>query len=140
MDALSYLTFLKQHGYVDDAQIQLVLEEQKLHGKHVVDLVEDMGILPSKDQYALLATDLGAQVVDLNACHFTPDLLEKLPPQIARVHGALPVYFSEGVLYVALTNPPRLAGHREPPLRQRARRAGDDRPRGGGRGAHQALL
>ena len=105
MDPQMYLALLEQHGYVDASQKQLVLEEQKLHGKPVVDVVEDMGILSKADQYNIIAADLGTSVVDLAACQFTPDLLERITPQAARLHGALPVYYGEGILYVALANP-----------------------------------
>ncbi|HEY8966318.1 MAG TPA: GspE/PulE family protein [Candidatus Methylacidiphilales bacterium] len=105
MDPLAYVSLLEQHGYLDSDQVQMVLEEQKNHGKHVVDVVEDLGILSKADQYNIIAADLGTSVVDLNACQFTPDLLERVPPQTARLYGALPVYFGEGVLYVALVNP-----------------------------------
>ena len=105
MDPQMYLALLEQHGYVDASQKQLVLEEQKLHGKPVVDVVEDMGILSKADQYNIIAADLGTSVVDLAACQFTPDLLERITPQAARLHGALPVYYGDGVLYVALANP-----------------------------------
>ena len=35
MDSLTYLTLLMQHGYVDDGQIQMTLEEQKITGKEI---------------------------------------------------------------------------------------------------------
>ncbi|SDU20998.1 type IV pilus assembly protein PilB [Verrucomicrobium sp. GAS474] len=105
MDPLSYVSLLEHHGYVDETQKQMVLDEQQTHGKEVLDVVEDLGILSKADQYNIIASDLGTSVVDLAACQFTPDLLERITPQAARLHGALPVYYGEGVLYVALVNP-----------------------------------
>ncbi len=105
MNAEAYLSTLEQHGYVDASQRQLILEEQQLHGKPIITVVEDMGILSKADQYNLIASDLGTSVVDLAACQFTPDLLERIPPQVARLNGVLPVYFGDGILYVALRTP-----------------------------------
>jgi type IV pilus assembly protein PilB len=106
MDALTYLSLLRQHGHVDDGQIQLALEEQKTTGKPVIDLVSDLGFLTKEEQYQMLADDLAiSRVEDLNAYQFPPDLLSRIPPQTARLYGALPVQFADNVLYVALTNP-----------------------------------
>ena len=106
MDALTYLSLLKQHEYVDDSQVQMALEEQKTSGKTIVDVVENLGILTKAEQYALLAQDLGTQYIeDLSAYQFTPDLLSKVPSQTARLQGVLPFAFAEGILYVAVTNP-----------------------------------
>ncbi len=106
MDSLTYLTLLKQHGYVDDGQIQMTLEEQKITGKDIVEMVAGLGILGKDEQYNLIAADLSATYVpDLAAYQYTPDLLGLIPPQVARLHGALPVVLSDNILYVALKNP-----------------------------------
>ena len=106
MDALTYLSLLRQHGHVDDGQIQLALEEQKTTGKPVIDLVADLGFLTKEEQYQMLADDMATtRIEDLNAYQFSPDLLSRIPPQTARLYGALPVQFADNILYVALTNP-----------------------------------
>ena len=105
MDALTYLSLLKQRQFIDDSQIQLALEEQKTSGKQIVPLVADLGILSAPDQYQLIAAELSVQVVDLSACQFTPELLSRVPSQTARLLGVLPVWFDNGILYVAQTNP-----------------------------------
>jgi len=106
MDSLTYLTLLKQHGYVDDGQIQMTLEEQKITGKEIVEMVADLGILGKDEQYNLIAADLGATYIpDLSAYQYTPDLLGLIPPQVARLHGALPVVLADNILYVAVKNP-----------------------------------
>ena len=89
MDALTYLSLLRQHGHVDDGQIQLALEEQKTTGKPVIDLVADLGFLTKEEQYQMLADDMATtRIEDLNAYQFSPDLLSRIPPQTARLYGA----------------------------------------------------
>ncbi|MDE1171826.1 MAG: GspE/PulE family protein [Verrucomicrobium sp.] len=105
MNPLAYLSLFKHRGYLDDGQVSLLLAEQKTGGRPIADLVADFGILPKDDQYRVLAEELGMQIVDLNACVFTPELLAAVPADAVRLYGALPVYQDASYLYVALLNP-----------------------------------
>jgi type IV pilus assembly protein PilB len=98
--------FLKDNGYItDDTQFQDLVDEQLRSAKPAEQVVEDYGILTISEQCHLIANGLGTQFVDLGAVSFAPELMAMVPPQSARMHGALPVGYSEGVLQVALTDP-----------------------------------
>lgn len=105
------LSFLKDNGYITEEQFAELSEEQARSGKSIQDVVEDYGIMSKGELYAAIAQSLGTEVVDLAHVEFPPELLSMMPPQTARVHGALPLEFDGTVLKVAIVDAldPRLS-------------------------------
>ena len=105
MEASTLLNFLHQREIIDAVQKEDLNEEHRRSGKPIVDIIADFSIMTASELYQTIATEIGSEMVDLNACKFTPELMSIMPSQTARIQGALPVYFADGTLYVALVNP-----------------------------------
>lgn len=105
------LSFLKDNGYITEEQFTELGDEQSRSGKRVQEVVEDYGIMSKDELYAAIAQNLGTEVIDLSRIEFPPELLSMMPPQTARVHGALPLEFDGALLKVALVDAldPRIA-------------------------------
>ncbi len=105
------LSFLKDNGYITEEQFTELGDEQSRSGKRIQEVVEDYGIMSKDELYAAIAQNLGTEVIDLSRIEFPPELLSMMPPQTARVHGALPLEFDGVLLKVALVDAldPRIA-------------------------------
>ena len=53
----------------------------------------------------MIAHALGTEVADVSSMEFSPELLSLVPPQTARMQGALPLDFDGQVLRIAVVNP-----------------------------------
>ncbi|MDX6767882.1 MAG: GspE/PulE family protein [Candidatus Methylacidiphilales bacterium] len=105
MDAHLLTSFLADHGLIRPEQMQDLLEEHQRSGKAIEQIIADYGILSENDLLQHIANYLGLQYVDLSGAHFTPELLASIPPQTARIHGALPVAYDQDSITVALLDP-----------------------------------
>ncbi len=106
MNPTTLLNFLKNSGRIDEAQYLDLKDEQQRSGKPILQVISDYGIATSAEILQLIAQELGAGFVpDLSHTEFPPDVLSRIPPQTARIHGALPVGFENNTLYLALTDP-----------------------------------
>ncbi|HUB67112.1 MAG TPA: ATPase, T2SS/T4P/T4SS family [Candidatus Methylacidiphilales bacterium] len=99
------LSFLRDQGLVSDLQMGELLEEQSRTGKPIEDVLVNNGIVQLTELYQLIAQALGTETVDVTNMEFPPELLSLLPPQTARVQGALPIDFDGQTLRVAVVNP-----------------------------------
>ncbi|MCS7064588.1 MAG: type II secretion system ATPase GspE [Methylacidiphilales bacterium] len=106
MNPITLLNFLKNNGRIDDVQYSDLRDEQQRSGKPILQVISDFGIATSDEILQLIAQELGAGYVpDLTHTEFPPDVLSRIPPQTARIHGALPVGFENNILFLALTDP-----------------------------------
>jgi type IV pilus assembly protein PilB len=106
MNPTTLLNFLKNIGRIDEAQYLDLKDEQQRSGKPILQVINDYGIATSSEILQLIAQELGAGFVpDLSNTEFPPDILSRIPPQSARIHGALPVGFENNTLFLALTDP-----------------------------------
>jgi type IV pilus assembly protein PilB len=105
MEALPLLKILQNGGILNASQREDLLEEHQRSGKPIMEVIADFGIRTKEEILSDLASELGAQLVDLEQCQFTPELMSLIPSQTARVQGALPVYLGDDVLWVALVDP-----------------------------------
>jgi type IV pilus assembly protein PilB len=105
MDAHLLTSFLVENGLIRPELVQDLLDEQQRTGKPIEQIIADYGILSENDLLQHLANSLGLQFVDLAGAEFTPELLSSVPPQTARLHGALPVAFDQDSITVALLDP-----------------------------------
>lgn len=93
-------------GMVDKYLAEDMLNSIEANGKSIAETLADFEITSNKDDiWAVIASELGAEVIDLDT--FTPpeELLSQIPVGMARLHGALPVNIGPEGLYVALADP-----------------------------------
>ncbi|MDR2462929.1 MAG: GspE/PulE family protein [Verrucomicrobiales bacterium] len=96
---------MTEQGLTRPEQTADLMEEAERMGKPIEQIVSNFGIISEDKLLELIADRLGLQFVDLTAAEFTPELLSTIPPQTARIHGALPVAFSKQAVTVALKDP-----------------------------------
>jgi type IV pilus assembly protein PilB len=100
------ISFLKENGIITkDEQAQELMDEHSRTGKPIEEVVGNSGVISQDALYQMLAQALGTEVVDISAMEFPHDLLSLVPPQTARMQGALPLNFDGQFLRVAVANP-----------------------------------
>lgn len=106
MDNRQILDLFESRGLIDSSLREDILAEVDNSGKSVPELLTDFQIIHSRDDvWPLVASELGASLVDLRNWVPPDVLLELIPASTARLHGALPVNFDEQGLHVALLDP-----------------------------------
>src|SRR5271163_3602903 len=99
------LSFLRDNGIIDEAQLNDLRDEQSRSGKPIEEVIANSGVIRLTDLYQMVAQALGTEVVDVTTMEFPPDLLSLVPPQTARLQGVLPLDFDGHTLRVVAVNP-----------------------------------
>jgi len=106
MDHNQVLDLLKSRGLIDQVLAQDILAEIAHSGKEMAELLADYQVIQHRDDiWPLIATELGANMVDLHGWTPPDAVLALIPAGTARLHGALPVSFDENGLHIALVDP-----------------------------------
>ena len=106
MDNRQLLDLFQARNLIDASLSEEILAEVDNSGKSVPELLADFQVIQSKDDvWPILASELGAALVDLR--NWTPPdaLLDLVPAGTARLHGAFPVNFDDQGLHLALVDP-----------------------------------
>jgi type IV pilus assembly protein PilB len=106
MDPNNVIDLFVNRGMIDRSLGDDMLSEMENSGKDIGEILTDFEIVQSKkDIWPIIASELGANLLDLS--EFTPPeaLLAVIPAGMARLHGALPVSFDADGLTVALVDP-----------------------------------
>jgi len=106
MDNQQIIELFQSRGLVDQSLAQDILTEIEHSGKEIAEILADFQIIQTRDDiWPIVASELGAELVDLR--NWTPPeaLLALVPAGTARLHGALPVSFDDTGLHVALVDP-----------------------------------
>ncbi|NJM36679.1 MAG: type II/IV secretion system protein [Akkermansiaceae bacterium] len=106
MDNHQLIELFQTRGLVDPALAQDILAEVGHSGKEIAEILSDYQVIQSRDDiWPVIASELGASMVELRDWTPPEALLSLVPAGTARLHGALPVNFDETGLYVALVDP-----------------------------------
>ncbi|MFN0129149.1 MAG: pilus assembly protein PilB, partial [Verrucomicrobiales bacterium] len=106
MTAEHICDLLKHRGVIDQTQADSIIDEVKNTGDSIVHVLKNFGLVQHEnDLYQLVAEELAAPFNDLKMFNPPKALLEMLPANLARLHGALPIHLDELGLHVALINP-----------------------------------
>jgi type IV pilus assembly protein PilB len=106
MDNRQLLDLFQARSLIDASLSEEILAEVDNSGKTVPELLADFQVIQSKDDvWPILASELGASLVDLR--NWTPPdaLLDLVPAGTARLHGAFPVNLDDQGLHLALVDP-----------------------------------
>ena len=97
-------------GFMTDAQLQMLLEEQQLQpGALLGKLAEDMTLITDDQLAQALGEQMNMKVVTLGDAPIAPDLLEKLTEEMAQLYRVIPVKFEGRRLTVATCDPQNLS-------------------------------
>jgi type IV pilus assembly protein PilB len=106
MDNQQIIELFQSRGLIDQALSQDILAEVGQSGKEIAEILADFQVIQHRDDiWPVVASELGASMVDLRDWTPPEALLALVPAGTARLHGALPVNFDETGLYVALVDP-----------------------------------
>ncbi|MEM9444328.1 MAG: ATPase, T2SS/T4P/T4SS family [Verrucomicrobiota bacterium] len=105
MDPEHLIYFLIEQSIVTEEQRQDLMNEHQRSGKPIEQIVYDYDIISEHELLSKIAEHLGVQYVSLEGAEFVPELLSAIPPQTARMHGALPVMVDTNTVTVALLDP-----------------------------------
>jgi len=106
MDNTQLIELFQSRGLIDRSLAQDILAEIDTSGKEPAEILADYQVINHRDDvWPVVASELGAEMVDLR--NWTPpaELLALVPAGTARLHGALPVHFDHSGLHVALVDP-----------------------------------
>jgi type IV pilus assembly protein PilB len=106
MDNRQLLELFQSRGLIDTSLTDEILDEVGNSGKSVPELLADFGVIQHRDDvWPVVATELGANTIDLKNWVPPQALLDLVPAGTARLHGALPVNFDGQGLHIALVDP-----------------------------------
>jgi type IV pilus assembly protein PilB len=106
MDNRQLLELFQSRGLIDTALGEEILDEVDNSGKSVPELLADFGVIQNRDDvWPIVATELGANTIDLKNWIPPQALLDLVPAGTARLHGAIPVNFDNQGLHIALVDP-----------------------------------
>lgn len=106
MTARYVLDLFLSRGALDEHQLNEILDEVTTSGKDVMRLLTDYGFVSSEEQvYEIIAEELGAEYADLRRYEPPRAVLDLIPANLAKMHGALPVAYDDSGLHVALLDP-----------------------------------
>jgi type IV pilus assembly protein PilB len=96
---------LKEMKAVHEGIIQEALAVQKKDGGQIGRILVRLGHIDEATLLSALGRQAGFEMVDLSTVSFTPELVESVDPNTARIFGVVPVRREPGRLTVALANP-----------------------------------
>lgn len=106
MDSNQLVELFISRGLIDRALAQEVTNEVENSGKEVAEVLADFQVIHSReDVWPIVASELGAQQVDLSQWTPPEELLALVPAGTARLHGALPVNLTDEGLHICLVDP-----------------------------------
>ena len=100
---------LKEMKVVHEGMIQEALMAQREKGGQIGQILIQLGHLDDKNLQIALARQAGLETVDLSTVQFTPDLVERIDANTAKLYGVVPIRQEPGKLVVALSNPQNTA-------------------------------
>ncbi|HEY1662283.1 MAG TPA: ATPase, T2SS/T4P/T4SS family [Verrucomicrobiae bacterium] len=98
------LALIHEQGLIDDLQYEEVVGELKRSSTPVTQLLQDFGIMKIDDILHVISTNIGADVVTIRG-DISPELLQLVPANIARMYHCLPVGVNDGTVQIALVDP-----------------------------------
>mgnify|MGYP001260579751 FL=1 len=105
MDHTQIVELFQARGLIDTSLAQDILAEVNQSGKEIAEILTDFQIISSRDDvWPVVASELGAQMVDLRDWTPPEAILALVPAGTARLHGALPIQFDEARCQVGPAN------------------------------------
>lgn len=106
MDNQQVIELFIGRGLIDRSLAQDILAEIDNSGKEIAEVLADFQVISFRDDiWPVIASELGAPLVDLHQWTPPDELLALVPAGTARLHGALPVNFDGDGLHVCLVDP-----------------------------------
>jgi type IV pilus assembly protein PilB len=106
MDNAQLIDLFLSRGFIDQNLAQEILTEVSHSGRDLGEVLTNFQVIGASDEiWPVVASELGTHLVELRNWTPAEALLDLIPGNLARLHGALPVAFDENGLHVALVDP-----------------------------------
>ncbi len=106
MNAQYLLDLLHSQGTISEDQTHELLDEVGTSGKDIKQVLTEFGFFTHTDEiYQAVADGLGADFADLKRYEPPRAILDLVPGNLAKLHGALPVNADEQGIHIALLDP-----------------------------------
>lgn len=94
-------------GVIDERQLDLALQEQSRTGGYLSKLLDELGFASENRVVDLLASDAGAETIDIRQTLVEPHVIARVPYDIAKRSRAMPLEINEfdSLLTVAMADP-----------------------------------
>jgi type IV pilus assembly protein PilB len=96
---------LLDRGLITDSQLRQALDEQRYTGKLLGRTLVELGFVKEEEVLKALGVQTGMEFVDLKKMEIPKDVVEKVPPSIAKVYKIMPIKFQGGTLTAAISDP-----------------------------------
>jgi len=106
MESQPVIDLFINRGMIDKSLAQDIIQELETSGKSIGETLADYQVVSHRDDiWAVVASELGAELVDLKDWTPPAELIQVVPAGMARLHGALPVGLTEEGIHVVLVDP-----------------------------------
>ncbi len=96
-------------GFIDDNQLEMLLEEQQQQpGEKLGKIAEEMGLITDDQLAQALAEQMNLQVINLVEAKIPQQTLDLISDTMAQLYRVIPVRFDHGELTVATAEPQNL--------------------------------
>jgi type IV pilus assembly protein PilB len=97
-------------GFIDDDQLEMLLEEQQQQpGEKLGKIAEEMGLITDDQLVQALAEQMNLQVIHLAEAKISTDVLALISETMAQLYHVVPVRFEDNTLTVATSEPQNLS-------------------------------
>ena len=96
---------LCERSYIDESILQLALTEQRLKPRRLGEILVDLGHVTQAQLIEALAVQAGIEKLDLTSVSVTADVVGLVPADFVNKHDVLPLWYEQGRLAVAMTDP-----------------------------------
>src|SRR5512136_1010198 len=93
-------------GFIDDDQLEMLLEEQQQQpGEKLGKIAEEMGLITDDQLVQALAEQMRLQVINLSEAKIPASTLGLINDTMASLYRVIPVHFEDNELTVATAEP-----------------------------------
>ena len=101
------LDLLKENGLLDQAQIDEGWEKVAVTGgtMDIMDALRELDYVDEDEMMAVLAQEYGLETLDLDGYSIPKEVIESVPPEVAKQYRIIPVMKHDDMLTVAMSDP-----------------------------------
>lgn len=96
---------LKDKGLIDDKRLQIALQQQKVSGELLGDVLIKLGFVSSVEMTQILAEQSGMPYEDVKRYPISDEALKLFPKDVAQKAEFLPLDIVDGTVVIGITNP-----------------------------------
>lgn len=96
---------LIERGYIDQASLQVALDEQKSTGKRLGHILVDNEVITEEQLLEAISERLSIPKITLNAMVIDPTVIQRVPVEMARRYTLVPVFAIGNSLTLAMADP-----------------------------------